>query len=492
MKKPLIFIAILLSTGLISCKKNYLDLSPISSLGTTNFYKNQEQIEQAVTGIYNILLTFPDINFINLSEVRSSNFYTALPAAQRDYYDISSFNVSSSTAILQSAWADEYKMINRANEVLSNINNVTFSDSSSKRQAIGESRFLRGLAYFQLVKTFGGVPLVNRVITASEALKIGRSSVDSIYEFIVQDLTAAVNDLPTSYPDNVKGKATTWAARGILGRVYMTMAGDPLKKTQYFDSARIILKQIIDQEGSYGIQLAPDYKDLFNSDNDNKYFLFEVNYISGGQGLGDAVPGETLPTDISRDIAKYGAYYISGEPSQELLDSYEPGDVREAATISTNYVNGAGETVPQYYFTKFLEPGKDILSHDDWPINFPIIRYADVLLMYAEALNEGATVPPPASVNILNRIRTRAGLGAIHPLTKQDFREAMGKERRHEFAWEGQYWPYLVRTGTALKEMNPWLQQIYSKTITNDRLIYPIPRSEILIYPGLYSQNPGY
>ena len=491
-KHSIIIFSVIIVNFFFSCGKDYLDESPISSLGTSNFYKNEEQIKQAVTGAYNMLLSYPDIYRINLSEVRSSNFFTPLPDAQRDYYDISAFTATSATPAFESAWANGYKMINRVNEVLGSVDNVTFSNDDIKDQAVGESKFLRAFAYFEMVQDFGGVPLVDRFITSSEALQIGRSDINVIYPFIVSDLKDAINKLPDVYPDQSKGKATSWAARALLGRVYMTMAGHPLKQTQYFDSAKTVLKQVIDQEGNFGIQFAPSYKEMFNSENDNKYYLFEVNYISGGYGLGNAIPGETLPADISRDIAKYGAYYITGEPSQELLDSYEPGDLRKEATISSSYVNDKGQTIPKLYFSKYLEPGSDILSSSDWAINFPLIRYADVLLLYAEAVNEVNGVPTQEAINILNRIRNRAGLKGIAPVSQADFRVAMETERRHEFAWEGLYWHDLIRTGKALDEMNPWLKQLYNKTISENQLIYPVPRSEMLIYPGLYTQNPDY
>jgi len=491
MKKK-IFYSILIMSGLLSsCKDDFLDQTPISEIATSDFYQTEGQVGQALVGTYNQLLTFPSIYHVYLSEIRSKNFYTPLPDAQRDYYEISAFSATPALPTLETAWANSYRLINRANEIIIRIDPITFSTETLKKQYKAEAKFLRAYTYFELVRAFGGVPIIERPLEAAEVLTIPRSSAADVYNFIIKDLTEAIPDLPASYPTSLKGRATTWAARGILAKVYLTMAGYPLQQAGYLNDAKVLLQQIREQEGK-NVFWAPTYKELFNSNNDNRYYIFEVQYISGGQGLGNLVPGEGLPVDISRSIAEYGAYYVAGEPSQDLIDSYEANDVRKEATISTSYVNTGNRTINRNLFTKFLEPGKDISSSSDWPINFPILRYADVLLMYAEILNEQAGSPPLEAINILNRIRQRAGLNNINPATQEAFREALQQERRHEFAWEGIYWHDLVRTNRAVPVMNGWLPAVYNKTIDQNQLIYPIPRSEMLIYPGLYEQNPGY
>lgn len=489
--KKILLSALVISGLLSSCKDEFLDQTPISEIATSDFYKSEAQVGQALVGAYNQLLTFPSIYNIYLSEIRSKNFFTPLPDAQRDYYEISAFTLTPALPTLETAWANSYRLINRSNEIISRIDPINFSSDALKKQYKAEAKFLRAYTYFELVRTFGGVPIIDRPVEASEALAIPRSSVADVYNFIVKDLEEAIPNLPASYPASLKGKATTWAARGILAKVYLTMAGYPLRQTEHLDDAKALLEQVIEQEGA-NVFWASTYDELFNSDNDNKYYIFEVQYISGGQGLGNLVPGEGLPVDISRSIAEYGAYYVQGEPSEDLMESYEASDLRKEATISTSYVNTAGRTINRNIFTKFLEPGKDISSNSDWPINFPILRYADVLLMYAEILNEQVGAPSQEAINILNRIRNRAGLEDMNPFTQEEFRKALQEERRHEFVWEGIYWHDLVRTGQAIPVMNEWLPEVYNKTIDDNHLIYPIPRSEMLIYPGLYDQNQGY
>jgi starch-binding outer membrane protein, SusD/RagB family len=197
---------------------------------------------------------------------------------------------------------------------------------------------------------------------------------------------------------------------------------------------------------------------------------------------------------MDRKITPYGQYFTGGEPSQDFINSFEPGDKRKLVTVDTIYRNNLGAYVRRNYVKKFLDSSSaaSILSSSDWPINYPLLRGEDVMLMYAEAINE-TSGPTAEAIALVNRIRNRAGLANINPTTKADFKLALEKERRSEFGFEGLYWYDLVRTGRALDVMNPWLQANYSgKTIDQTQLIYPIPRSEMLVKPGLYDQNPGY
>jgi hypothetical protein len=192
-------------------------------------------------------------------------------------------------------------------------------------------------------------------------------------------------------------------------------------------------------------------------------------------------------------ITPYGAYYMQGAPSDDLISSFEAGDKREFVILDTVYRNKAGVKTKKNYFKKYLDStaAASILSSSDWGINFPLLRSEDVMLMYAEAVNE-TSGPTAEATGLVNRIRARAGLGTVDGLSQSDFRLAIERERRHELAWEGQYWGDLVRTGRCLDVMNPWLQLNYNITMDKNEFIYPIPQSEIQIKPGLYYQNPGY
>lgn len=489
---PLIYII------LISCKKDLLNTVPISFNADNNFYKSESDFDKAISGVYNKLLSFPDINNIYLSEIRSSNFYIPRQSAQRDYFNISGFEVTSQLVTLQTAWGNDYALIGRANELLDKIAAFTYADSTKKKRIMGEARFLRALSYFELVKAFGPVPLVDHQISSSQAFNYPRVGIDTVYNFIVDDLSYAASALPSTYTGADIGRATRWAALGLLGRAYMFMAGYPLNKTACFTNAQNVLKQVLNAENT-GWKFAANYSDLFKTANDNKYNLFEVQYISGGTGLGSVVPGEGVPLDVDKNIMPYGYYYIAGGDfaSDDLIRSYEPGDKRKFQTIDTIYRNTSHVYVKQKWFRKFLDSTaiSTMTSSSDWGINYPLLRGEDVMLMYAEAVNETNSGPTQEAIDIVNRIRTRASLPNLADTAKAShdaFKLALEHERRSEFAWEGLYWWDLVRTGRCMTVMNPWLQVNYQKTIDATQYIYPVPMSEMLIKPGLYYQNSGY
>lgn len=486
---------LLVATLCASCSDSFLSPKPLSEVTVGNFYNSQPDVEKAVSGIYAGMRDWPSEIYIYLSEVRSNNYVGVFHDAQRDWWDITTFDVKPESGTLRSAWAGLYQMINRANVVLEKIDGVTFLDPGVKDQYVAEARFLRSFAYFQLVRLFGPVPLVTESLTPEEGTQIGQSTPTEIYDFITTEMSAVIDDLPASYPSSEAGRITSWAARGILARVHLTMAGYPLQQRSELENARLLLREIIDQEGA-DVRFATDYADLFTEANDNQYALFEIQFVSGGFDAGSSFPAEILP-NVSQEIAPFGGSVSANRLAltDDLLNSYEPGDVRFDVTIDTLYLTNS---VPQDtgntpYIHKFIDEGVTLVNRNDWGINFPVLRYADVLLMYAEVLTEQAGSPTPEAVAILNRMRARADLDPIEPASKAAFDLALENERRVEFAGEGRLWFDLVRRGRAVEVMNAWFQATDQNIqIDEHDLLYPIPQSEIDIFPGLYQQNPGY
>jgi hypothetical protein len=496
--KKICFSIILLAFAFTSCKKSFLDLHPTSSITSGNFYQTPLDIQQALNGVYASLRDWPVDIYLFLSEVRSNNFYAVFEDGQRDWFDINNYQLTPQATLLHDTWQSLYQMINRANEILAHIDEVTFDDPATKEQYKAQTRFLRAYAYFQLVRLWGSVPLASKVITPAEGIKLKQSPPADIYKFITAEMNAIRDSLPTQYTAaGDVGRATQWAVKGVLARVYLTMAGYPLNQTDKLDSAGALLQEIVAHEGTTPkLMLAPHYGDLFGYQHDNQHCIFEVQYISGGLGEGSTFPSEVLP-NLSTSLVNVRSLQSANRLtiSQDLLDSYEPGDKRFDVTFDTSYTTN--DNPPQHgntpFFKKFVDFGLTLTNYDDWPENFPLLRYADVLLMDAEVLNDQAGTPPQAAIDLLNRIRSRAGLPAIHPATKQAFQTALARERRHEFADEGQYWFSLVRTGQAVPVMNAWFKATsQSKSITQNKLVYPIPQTEMDVYPGLYTQNPGY
>lgn len=492
--KTLVLGAFLL--GMMGCEKDLM-LEPENNITQTSFYTTELQIQQALSGVYSAMINSSsrggfDVNFYLLaSEVRSNNFNAISQNGNRDYYAINRFQDTSSTEEVEILWEDAYQLISYANNILARIDAVPFADPATKEQYRSETRFLRAYAYFELMRNFGKVPLVDHPVSPSEAASIPRTDLSTLYSFITSEIEASIGGLKNTYDSKNKGRITKSAAHAMLGRMYLTGYGYPLNNSSYLAKAKEHLSAVIQGEGQY-VTFAPNYADLFKSTNDNKYHIFEIQHISGGISQGSYLPSYVSPTFGTADplYNAQGSLYSSSElgVSQSLLNAYEAGDVRKAITVKTQFIAQNGQVDYANYFVKFREGGLVITNRYDWPINFPIIRYADVLLMYAEVLNyEGNT---SGAVPYLNRIRQRAGLPALPTsMSSSDFTTALRKERRVEFAGEGVYWHDLVRWNIAVSVINQTAADLnYNYTITTNDYLYQIPLSQIQV--AGYEQNP--
>lgn len=490
-----------LSAGLLlgACHK-VLDIAPEAHNSVADFYKTESDFNQGVVGVYNDFLAIPGDSYWNLSELRSDDIVVTVGLnVQRDYADINGFSATSQTGQLETVWSDYYSVIYRANVVLGRLPAMSFARVP---QFTAEARFLRALAYFDLVRYWGPVPLTTTEVSISDAKNLPRAPITDVYKVITDDLTYAAANLPDTYAAADKGRVTKWAAKALLGKVYLTMYGYPLKQADKLALAKQQFADVIAQEGvSASVPaIAPSYKSMFQTTNDNKYWLFEVQYISGTGGL-----GSTAPSDMG---FQYPSQWVTYQPfgpdagvNPNLLGTGWPKiDTRKAATLDSGYVDAKTKFVsPRIQFTKFLEKGTTApTSNRDYPNNYPVIRYEDVLLMQAEVLNEGvgdgASVPAQA-LTYLNRIRTRAGVPVLKTMTKENFRLALEQERRWEFAAEGLRWFDLVRTGRALPVMNQFIKDNgvrHPTPLDEHDLLFPIPLQELQINPGFWQQNPGY
>lgn len=485
-----------LMMGMLSCEDD-LRLEPENNITQNSFYTTELQINQALSGVYSAMINASsrggyDVNFYLLaSEVRSNNYTALSQNGNRDYFAINRFQDTSSTEEVAILWDDAYQLISYANVILSRIDAVPFANAATKEQYRSETRFLRAYAYFELMRTFGKVPLIDRPVSPQEALAIPRTDLTILYNFITSEIEASVAGLKDTYEAKDKGRVTKAAAHAMLGRIYLTGAGYPLNNNAYVEKARTNLQAVIQKEGQF-VTFAPNYADLFKSANDNKYHLFEIQHITGGLSQGSLLPSYVTPNFGVNDpfYNAQSSLYSSGElgVSQSLINSYEPGDLRLPLTIKTSFIAQNGQPDNQNFFVKFREKGMVITNRYDWPINFPIVRYADVLLMYAEVLNmQGNTA---GAAPYVNRIRQRAGLPALSTsLSSADFITALRRERRSEFAGEGVYWHDLVRWNIAVDVINQAAAALnYNYTITTNDYLYQIPLTQVQI--AGYEQNP--
>jgi len=503
---------------LVSCE-DWLEIESPANRTTNDFYKTPSQAEQALLGIYNGLMPLPEYTLL-MSDGRSDDVWTE-PATDkpRDYVDISIFNPNIYTiSTLNSAWSAYYKIIARANLFLEKIEELEFEEGevNVKSTFMAEARFLRAYSYFELVRYFGRVPISLKSLDSDEAMNIPQSEPEETYEQVnIPDLEYAIENMKEVAYNSTggiaeAGRATNIAAKALLGRVYVTMAGFPLYDLSKAGSAKTILKEVIDYADSNGKYWAKDgeeWKRIWVSDNDNKYHIFEIQYVAE-KDYGNPIVYLMAP-HLGTDYVGIQMSGNSISPSDTLTDIFKnKADVRYAASI---------EDKKGGYFSKFFEHkikrkelgysdiDAQIVDRTYFPINYPLIRLEDVMLMYAEL----AGPKDNTAVEVVNRIRVRAGLSTLTDAqkTEQGFDKCVDEERRRELCVEGIRWHDLVRRNQyreALKAkfmrkatdenglvVRPHIA-VYAENVREGTYLYPIPDKQMKAREGLYEQNPAY
>ena len=497
-----------------SCKKDLLDLSPKASYTDANYYKTDGQFKQAVTAAYTPLRDFLNNDFY-VSEMRSDNtFYQGAPANRGTAFvfreNISDFKDGATNSYTAAEWQYLYQLISRANIVISRLKTATGIPETSAKNYDGQCKFLRAFAYFKLARLFGGVPLfLNEVKTPEEAF-LPRAPVEDVYKQIITDATDAMNELspPAKFPQT--GEATKGSAAVLLADVYVTL--------KRWAEAEAMLTTL----PAMGYGLNADYTSAFLPANKNsKESLFEVQYLDGTAtgATPNALSFNFLPRSTNTALLTGITINNSGNagvntPTPDLISTFEPNDKRldasigmaegtynasdlftfSAAKSSAGYAGPPAGKVAIPYIKKYLHaPLAAITGSGD---NFPVYRYAEALLLLAEAQNEQGKSP----LNALNAVRSRVGLGSVSLSDQATMRTIILHERRVELAFENKRWHDLVRTGTALSILNPFGTKIKSqfsylpadsRIVTDSRLLFPIPAAEVGLNT-LLTQNPGY
>lgn len=499
--KKIVGISFIVIVGLLNACEKKLDQTPISSQTTENFYTQQNDFIQGVNATYNSLLTYPDRQ-LNLSETRSDNLYAVSDGGVRDWEGINSFHKTiAGNSYVSEAWSGNYTGINRANELLEQLSEKgasVIADAELRTRLEAEAKFLRAFYYFDLVRWYGKVPLIDKTVTSSEALSIGRSAVSDVYSLIISDLQFAASNLPEAYTaSSDKGRATKFAAKGILALVYMTRSGatydinGPGLGLNEWNQAITLLDEII-SSGKY--TFGTSYANIFSYTNENNpEVIFDVQYTTGASPVvGGTFPWLLVPDTWFQSQGKATQGGLTIRPiSNDLLNSYETGDTRKAFSIQSGYVYN-GVTESRSFFIKYVDLTKVPSNRLDWPINFIALRFTDVLMLKAECILHGATGSQADVDAIVNQVRNRAGLTSIANVSLTRLME----ERRKEFAAEGSRWHDLVRSGSIETIMPAWIAaedvQKVMQPFQKNYILYPIPQSELDIKPGLYEQNSGY
>lgn len=446
-----------------SCGDSFFDLEPSSSVTIDKVYKNASDYNVAVMGCYAKLQTQVSF-YTECCEYRSDNLEVLAPTAgTQDRYDIDQFEDRPSNGILSDYWANFNNNVYRCNLVLDQIDEAQF-DESLKKQYKGEAMFIRALNYFNMYRIWGGVPTTKHVVTAAEALTIKRSTDDEMYDLIAGDLKEIVdnNYLPDSYSSSDRGRATSGAAKALLGKVYLTF--------HKWTEAKDVLAQLI---GKY--QLVTSIEDVFSVDNkNNKEIIFAIQFDKDIEGEGHGYWYNI--TNLTDE---------SGQ-SESLRNCFSEGDARKEMIT---YVKADSKVYLMKKFYDLKNTSFNTVGNDQI-----LLRYADVVLMYAEALNEISYDASESSIALkqVNDIRERAGLAKLTATdvpTQEAFRKAILDERRCEFPYEGHRWFDMVRMGYAKSVMAE-----NGKNIQDYQLLYPIPQTEIekVGDASILWQNPGY
>lgn len=473
---------------------DFLNPMPESLYTTETFYQNQKDFELAVAAVYDAQQEVYDgrQGMVHFLEARCDN----TNSVNTNLYDDggASFTDNSSCTPTLNVWKAMYQMITRANGILDRIDAVEFSDTQTKNYIKGEAYGLRGWAYEMLGKFFGGVPILTKEMSEAEIRQVARSTQEQTFAQAVNDYKQAISLLPTSWPADDAGRMTRGAANAVLGRLYMFM-NQPAEARPYLEA--------VINSGTY--QLADSYEKIFNDAYDNDPSadrVWEVQYIGGLSGEGQDYSEMMMPEDcgIAEGYAVRGSS-AAMQVSNDLLNSFEQGDYRRTWGTS-NAISGS---LAQGYTwcTKFCRSHTYVPQQDiDWAVNLPVIRYTDVILLEAEALN--ATEGPTATaINYVNQVRSRAKLPALTAAQTANstvFLNVIKQERRAEFMFEGQRWFDLVRWGDFVSTMTAFFNESdegagrYVKYVTQNRAIFAIPQSEIDRYynTAIMPQNPDY
>lgn len=510
----LVMLVLLLSGS--SCTR-FLDTTPTDRLSPQTYYQNEKQLTASLIGIYDIL------GARNLY----ARHYTCRLGMEADegFYNTDAvvtgpqvYNFSPSDTYVSGLWNDLYMGINRANSLLANLNNNQQIPEAFRNQVKGEALFLRAYYYFLLVQQFGGVPLILTPTLTGDDVEIARNSVKEVYEKILQDMEEAEALVAPIQTLGFGGRVSRSAVRGILARVCLYMAGYPLRDATKYEKAAFWAKKVMD-DAEAAHDLNPDYAQVFINYAQDKYdikeSIWEVEFwgtVSGAYDETGQIGAWIGITSTNTTIIGFAYGFLN--TTARLYKSYEAQDVRRDLAIAPyKYTAAGGKT--NHTYTKdadlylrnvgkyrreweLIKPG----SANSTPTNFPLLRYSDVLLMYAEAENEVHGGPTPEALNALNKVRGRAKATLYTITDKNEFFDRIVEERSRELCFETLRKPDLIRWGIFIPVMKSVATEMAQhgatafyalayKNVDDRHLLFPIPSKDLSLNAALV-QNPNW
>lgn len=520
------------------CSDDFLERDNPAASTIDNFYQTENDFDLALTGVYNVLVRADYYNgyLVRYLEIASDDANPGDDALFNSLIgnDIDNFSMTPEAYTTMNIFASSYIGIARANTTIERVKASSLNENY-KTQIEAQSRFLRALFYFNLVRLYGDVPLILKEITDPKESMVARTPVEEVYEAgIIPDLLFASEKLPASWGNEDIARVTSWAARGLLAKVYLTMGSFD---TGNFGKSREVLWEIIN---SNQFLLEENFANLYTRENEfGKESIFEINFMSGqhfykfeGYGMGAYVPqrngvgsyfnnsymprfrgsaymgeedgafarggfGIGIPTTSTDPRgANYNAPAGTG-----IVELYAPGDIRKEVTILDYYTTATENGLPVDYDIAPFNVNKytdyEDTENGEADDNFYILRLADVYLMFAEVENEINNGPTPDAYEYLNKVKRRAfGLPVNEPseadysnLDYTQFLDIIYKERRLELAFEGHRWFDLIRRPQRAVQI---MQNHGKPNVSADRLFLPIPQYVIEETDGIITQNPGY
>ncbi|MDR7210712.1 RagB/SusD family nutrient uptake outer membrane protein [Flavobacterium piscis] len=436
----------------VSCSNDFLDRPSQSEISSENFYQTKEELRLATAALYGKpWAQWNNKTYIPFGDIMSGNI--VIPYQGGDLVELNTFTLNGSNPRLGIGWKALYIVIGHCNITIKAIENTKATIAEAdKNAAMSEAKFIRAMAYYHLVLLWGDVPIVEDYQKLIASPLVNRNIKEDVYRFITEDLIFAAENLPAT---DAPGRVTTWSAKGLLSKVYLTMAGlgqsGGTRNQEYLDLAKNTAKDVIENSG---LVLFPSYYDLFRTQfNDSSESLFALQWTTGaGWDEGNMLLTYSPTQDINPQ--KAGGW---GGPlvSYDLYSAYAKQDsIRRKATImitgdhypELNAAEGGYTatypTMKKHIIGNEIDNNAPAMTFTSSILHTPLLRLADVYLVYAEAILGNNTSTSNADALLyFNKIRTRAG---VDPVTVLDM-DVILKERRLEFACEGHYWYDLAR-----------------------------------------------
>lgn len=502
------FIIVLVATMVFSSCNDFIVEEPESVLTQVNFYVTPTRIDQGILGCYAGMTKIMNDEWM-YTELRSDNTCvasTGSSSSTRQYLtSFAHFSLISSEPMLQNYWYNTFQNISNINAVLPSVVDNKYIELESKRaQFEAELRFMRGYHYLTLVNLFGDMFKVTTVLGPNEAKKLVRSPVSEVYdEIIIPDLKISAEGAPEFYSSNEVGRITKWAAKAMLAKAYMMRGGA--------ENLVMAKKELEDILALSGHSLEQNFANIFDPSNEmNDEIIFAIRYKGGSLGIGSPFWEYFAPEGSANRFLKVGTPDGNNNPTLEIMSLFNK-DSLDLRTDASFKVFERSPTRVYPYITKYIDDNitQAMQAENDWIV----IRFADVILLYAEILAQDGN--HAIAHDQVNRIRERAGLTNMAPfLSKEMALDSIYQERRLELAFENHRWFDLLRMRNSYNNENKPMEILIKHTFitdsvlyssfnplpvpdisnyTNERLLLPIPQTEIDTNNEMkIPQNPGY